>query len=154
VRLRLSPTGEVQVEGGPLTALPPGPLPVALAATPVNRQDVFLFHKTTHRALYEARAAEAPGARDVLLWNEEGELTEFTTGNLVVEREGRRLTPPRTCGLLAGTARAEALAAGQVEERVLRREDLEGATRLWLLNSVRGWVPVTWQEPAGRPPPC
>ena len=31
---------------------------------------------------------------DVLMWNEEGELTEFSIGNLVVELNGEKWTPP------------------------------------------------------------
>ena len=78
----------------------------------------------------------------MLLWNERGELTEFTRGNLVVEIDGRRLTPPVSSGLLPGVLRAELLEAGEIEEAVLRREDLGRASRLALINSVRGWIDV------------
>ena len=43
-------------------------------------------------------------------------------------------------GLLAGTFRAELLAAGTIRERVLTKADVASASRLWLINSVRGWV--------------
>jgi para-aminobenzoate synthetase/4-amino-4-deoxychorismate lyase len=79
------------------------------------------------------------------LWNEDGELTEFTIGNLVVELDGHRHTPPRDCGLLAGTFRAELLERGEIAECVIRREDLTRATRVWLVNSVREWVEVRVQ---------
>jgi para-aminobenzoate synthetase/4-amino-4-deoxychorismate lyase len=115
---------------------------VALARAPVRREDRWLFHKTTRRAVYDARRAERPDAFDVLLANEEGELTELTIGNLVAEIGGERLTPPRECGLLAGTFREELLARGEVREAVLRREDLARARRLWLVNAVREWVPI------------
>ena len=42
---------------------------------------------------------------DVLLWNEDGELTEFTNGNIVLEIDGTLWTPPIDSGLLAGTYR-------------------------------------------------
>jgi len=124
VRLRLPPDGVPCVESVPLSPLPSGPLPVALAGAPVSRADTFLCHKTTHRAAYEARRSARPDCFDVLLWNEEGELTEFTIGSLVIEQGGRLWTPPRACGLLDGTFRAELLAEGGVQERVLHREDL------------------------------
>jgi len=143
VRLRLTPDGAPSLESAPLAPLPAGPLPVALAQTPVSRADVFLCHKTTHRAGYEAHRAARPDCFDVLLWNEEGELTEFTIGNLVIESGGRLWTPPRACGLLDGTLRADLLARGRLQERVLRRDDLTAASGVWLINSVRGWVPVT-----------
>ena len=140
VRLLVSQRGEVRTERAPLTLLPPGPLPVALALTPVSRHDRFLFHKTTHRAAYDTRRAERPDVAEVVLFNEEGELTELTTGNLVLELDGRRLTPARDAGLLAGTLRQELLATGQVQEAVLPREALARAARAWLVNGVRGWV--------------
>ena len=114
-----------------------------LAKTPVSSQDVFLFHKTTNRAVYEAhvRAIDRvahPDAFDVLLWNEAREVTEFTIGNVIVEIDGERYTPPRGCGLLGGTLRAELIEQGAIRERVITLDDLSTATRLWLINSVRG----------------
>ncbi|HWS85465.1 MAG TPA: aminodeoxychorismate synthase component I [Pyrinomonadaceae bacterium] len=147
VRLLVSNDGRARVESHPLDELPPGPLRVALAVTPVKKSDRFLCHKTTNRAHYEARRAEATGVFDVLLWNEEGELTEFTNGNVVVELEGKRWTPPRACGLLAGTFRESLLRRGEVGERVLTRDDLARAARVWFVNGVRGWVEVSLRLP-------
>lgn len=143
VRLLVSREGGVRVESREHEETR-GTRRVALARTPVDRRERFLYHKTTRRGVYESRRAERPGVFDVLLWNEEGELTEFTNGNLVVELEGHRLTPPRVCGLLAGTLRETLLRAGEISERVLKREDLSRATRCWLINGVRGWVEVTF----------
>jgi branched-subunit amino acid aminotransferase/4-amino-4-deoxychorismate lyase len=36
------------------------------------------------------------------------------------------------------------LRRGEAAERVLGREDLARASRCWLVNSVRGWVEVTF----------
>ena len=61
----------------------------------------------------------------MLLWNEEGEATEFTIGNLVAELAGgERVTPPRDAGLLAGVYRAKLLAEGAVRERTLPLDDV------------------------------
>lgn len=116
--------------------------PVALADTPVDPDDRFLFHKTTLRSPYRAHRSAHPDAFEVLLWNPRGEATEFTRGNLVVEREGRRVTPPRSAGLLAGCFRAELLESDRVVEAPVPLEELRSATRLWMVNSVRGWVEV------------
>ncbi|HEX8559623.1 MAG TPA: aminodeoxychorismate synthase component I [Pyrinomonadaceae bacterium] len=148
VRLLAPAGGGARVESEELAEAPAGARPVALALTPVSRADRFLFHKTTRRGVYDERRAERPGVFDVLLWNEEGELTEFTNGNVVVELDGRRWTPPRASGLLAGTFRAELLRGGEVAERVLTRADLARASRLWLVNSVRGRVEV-WVKDEG-----
>ncbi len=116
---------------------------VALAPDPVDSADLFLFHKTTHRDVYDARRAAAPErAMDALLLNERGEVTEFTRGNLVAELDGERVTPARESGLLAGCLRQELLESGEVVERVVRVADLDRATRLWFINSARGWIEV------------
>jgi para-aminobenzoate synthetase / 4-amino-4-deoxychorismate lyase len=119
------------------------PVPVSLAARPVHSHDRFLFHKTTHRAVYDERRAEAPDRYDVLLRNERGELTELTRGNLVLELDGRLVTPPVASGLLAGCLRAQLLYAGTIEERVMIVDDLRRASRAWSVSSARRWVPIT-----------
>jgi para-aminobenzoate synthetase/4-amino-4-deoxychorismate lyase len=144
-RLLVSADGRVRVESEELSLKPEAEVrPVALAKTPVSRDERFLYHKTTRRRVYEERRAEHPQAFDVLLWNEEGELTEFTNGNVVLELSGGRWTPPRECGLLAGTFRAGLIRRGEVAECVLTRDDLARASRCWLVNSVRGWVEVSF----------
>jgi para-aminobenzoate synthetase/4-amino-4-deoxychorismate lyase len=141
-RVLLSPLGVTTVESRPFApiAAEAAPLPVALARAPVSSQDRFLFHKTTRRAVYEQHRAAHPDAFDVLLWNERGEVTEFTIGNLVVELEGRLWTPPIDCGLLAGVYREALLAAGTISERVITVDAVRGASRIWLVNSLRGSV--------------
>ena len=142
VRMCVSRTGHVLLEHRPLQPLPAPPLTVALAHAPVTRDDIFLTHKTTHRVVYDLRRADHPDVFDVLLWNEQGELTEFTTGNIVVELEGSRLTPACTSGLLGGTLRAELIDRGEIHEAILPRTVLPRASRLWFINSVRGQVEV------------
>lgn len=149
LRLLLDGGGALRLETDPLDPLPPGPLAVALSPRPVSRGDLFLHHKTTHRTVYESRRAEFPELHDVLLLNESGELTEFTRGNLVLDLDGERFTPPRECGLLGGVLRAELLARGVVAERVLRTTDLPRATAAWRVSSLRGEVPVRFVAPAG-----
>ena len=141
VRALVSQTGDVEVESSPFVAAT-DPLTVALAREPVDSRNIFLFHKTTHRGVYDARRHDAPEADDVLLWNERGELTEFTVGNLVLEVGGERLTPPREAGLLAGVLRQEELESGFLREQTLYKADLERATRVWRINSLRGWERV------------
>ena len=98
----------------------------------------FLYHKTTNRGVYEQARTATAGCDEVLLWNQDGEVTEATTANLVAEIDGVRVTPPVECGLLAGTCRAAMLDAGEISESVIAVDDLRRATRLWLINSVHG----------------
>jgi para-aminobenzoate synthetase/4-amino-4-deoxychorismate lyase len=107
----------------------------------VDSRDEFLCHKTTDRSAYE-RHAPAAGFFDTLLWNERGEVTEFTRGSVVVELDGVRLTPPADCGLLPGVLRGELLARGEIREAVILRTDLDEATGLWFANSLRGLLPI------------
>ena len=98
-----------------------------------------LYHKTTHRDLYEAHMAEAADADEVVLWNERGEVTECCTANLVVEKNGRLVTPPLASGLLPGTYRGFLLQRGILTEEVLTRDDLYESPRIYLINAVRKW---------------
>jgi para-aminobenzoate synthetase/4-amino-4-deoxychorismate lyase len=110
------------------------------ALEPVDPQNPFVLHKTTHRIVYEAARRSKSEVDDVLLWNRRDEVTESTIANVVAEIDGLRYTPPLRCGLLAGTFRAEQLEAGTIFEHVLTKADIASASRLWLINSVRGWV--------------
>jgi para-aminobenzoate synthetase/4-amino-4-deoxychorismate lyase len=115
---------------------------VSLAHRPISSNDQFLFHKTTQRDAYKSALEGFTDRDDVLLYNERGELTEFTIGNLVVEMDGRLYTPPVSCGLLAGTLRSHLLETSQVEERVIHVDELKKCTKIFLVNSVRKWQKV------------
>ena len=139
VRLLLSKDGQPTIE-----CTPHGPETrrwrIDFARDPVDGRDPFVLHKTTRRAVYESARASRPDVDDVLLWNERGDVTESTIANVVAEIGGVRYTPPLQCGLLPGTFRAEQLDLGTIRERVLSKGDIASASRLWLINSVRGWV--------------
>jgi para-aminobenzoate synthetase/4-amino-4-deoxychorismate lyase len=143
VRLMLTKDGELRYEAQALQPnAPQPPLKAALARQPIHSANPFLFHKTTHRNVYETARRDFPGFDDVLLYNERGELTEFTLGNLLVRIDGRLYTPPLACGLLPGTLRAYLLETGQAEERIIRCEELSACTEIFRINSVRGMQKV------------
>lgn len=142
LRLLTAPDGrtELQISDAPESTTEPWDVPVDVEPVPSAHE--FLFHKTTVREVYENARARFPGAPDVLLWNELGKLTETTIGNLVLDLDGRLVTPPVACGLLPGTFRAQLLDEGKIVEQVVSRSDLDRAAAAWLVNSVRGWVPI------------
>ncbi|MFA7269740.1 MAG: aminodeoxychorismate synthase component I [Sterolibacterium sp.] len=142
MRIRLDRRGNIAVAIDPLPEPVEQPAVFAVAATPVARDSLWLYHKTTRREVYERAAAAHPEAFDVLLWNEQGELTEFTRGNLVLELDGRQLTPPIASGLLDGCLRSEMLDNGEITEAVLNLDDLARAQRVWFVNSLRGRIEV------------
>lgn len=142
VRLRLARDGQLTITAQPLGQRPK-PVRVILAQTPVNTADRFLYHKTTRREVYQRALAELPGFDDVLLWNERGEVTESTIANVVVDLDGKRVTPAAACGLLPGTFRAWLLEKGEVGEGVVMVEDLGRCSAVYLANSVRGMWEVS-----------
>ena len=112
---------------------------VTLADQPLDKNNPFLYHKTTNRVIYSQFQKKFTHVFDVLLWNENGELTEFTNGNLVLEIDGQLWTPPIDSGLLAGTYREMLLATGKIHEKVLTIEDVKQAIKSGLLIvSVNG----------------
>jgi para-aminobenzoate synthetase / 4-amino-4-deoxychorismate lyase len=147
VRLVVHEDGGVRVERTPL-AVEASPLHVRIVEGAAHSGDVFLYHKTTQREVYDAARARAGAFDEALLTNERGELTELTTGNLVVELVPELCTPPRGSGLLCGVFREELLRSGTIVERVLRPADLRRAQRCWLVNAVRGWRPIGRVEAA------
>jgi len=138
VRLLLAADGSLRLEpAGLRSPAPERPFRVALAREPVDSGDPFLYHKTTHRLIYERAAKSRPDCDAVILQNERGEITEADMANVVVETEDGWRTPPVECGLLPGVYRAELLDAGKVREGVLCAEDLARAKGLYLANAVR-----------------
>ena len=99
---------------------------------------IFLFHKTTHRDVYEQARNDTDRCDDVILWNEKNELTETTITNLFLEVDGELVTPPVDCGLLAGTYRRYMLENGQAKEAIVKKSDLVSASKIYVANSIRG----------------
>ncbi|MDT7668325.1 MAG: para-aminobenzoate synthetase / 4-amino-4-deoxychorismate lyase [Pseudonocardiales bacterium] len=142
VRLRLHPSGALEVESGPLPAALGRPVRLALDLEPVDSATFWPYHKTSRREPYTARARRHPDADDVVLCNERGELTETTIANLALRLDGRWWTPPLSAGCLPGVERERLVAAGELGERVLRAADLDRADGLAVLSSLRGWRPA------------
>ncbi|WP_152657922.1 aminodeoxychorismate synthase component I [Oceanobacillus sp. CFH 90083] len=144
IRLLLDQDGGLDITCTPLREEPAVVRKVSLALSPIDRENIFYYYKTTNRQMYAVFREQDSTSFDVLLWNEEGQLTEFTIGNLVVKQHGHYYTPPLASGLLAGTYREELLEQGEIKEKVLRKKDIPSFEEVWLVNSVRGWVKVTF----------
>jgi para-aminobenzoate synthetase/4-amino-4-deoxychorismate lyase len=145
VRLVLSETGEIDITSAHLVAM--NALRFVIADQRMTSSDPLLVHKTTRRAIYDGPREEAArelNTGEVVFLNERGELTEGSFTNLFIEKSGALLTPALSSGLLPGTLRAELIAEGRAREAVLTLEDLTGADRILLGNSVRGLVPADW----------
>ncbi len=137
VRLQLAKDGAVSIDTAPITPAAT-PLKLKIADKNVNSGDVFLYHKTTNRLVYEQAYSRRDGCDEVLLWNEKGEITECTFHNIAFEKDGILYTPPVDCGLLAGTMRQEMLQNGRLIEKRIRVDEVGNFDAIFLLNSVRG----------------
>ncbi|MFN3243157.1 MAG: aminotransferase class IV [Planctomycetota bacterium] len=92
--------------------------------------------------------AKARGATDCVMLNTDGSVTEASTSNLFVRRDGVWCTPPLAAGILAGITRGMLLeflptVGERVEERTLTRADLESAEEMFLCSTLRDMSPVT-----------
>jgi para-aminobenzoate synthetase / 4-amino-4-deoxychorismate lyase len=147
VRVLLDQTGDLRCEAI-LFETPDNEegLKACLAKAPVESSNIYLFHKTTQREVYESARKGSEEFDDVLLYNELDQLTEFTIGNLVVEFNGQLLTPPISCGVLAGTFRAYLVETGQVLERTITIDQLNRCTKIFRVNSIRRWQRVEIQK--------
>ena len=146
VRLLLARNGAVAIESAPMQPVrADGPPRVTLAADPIDPRDPFLYHKTTHRAIYDLARTAAGECDDVILWNTRTEVTESCIATVVVDIGGSLFTPPVACGLLPGVSRARLLRTGTVRERIFTVDDLRKADRLYLSNAVRGMFEVRLQ---------
>jgi para-aminobenzoate synthetase/4-amino-4-deoxychorismate lyase len=153
VRLTLSAQGEIDAQAFPMTETAQ-PVRVALAPEPLptgGALQEFIRYKTTRRAHYDALAPHDPGVFDHLLFNERGEITEFTRGNVALLLDGAWLTPALSSGLLGGTYRAELLAEGRLSETVLTAHDLARAEGLAFFNGLRGWLTASLAQGADTP---
>jgi para-aminobenzoate synthetase/4-amino-4-deoxychorismate lyase len=93
--------------------------------------------------------AARDGFDDVLFFNLRGELTEGAISNVFLEKNGRWLTPPVECGLLAGVYRRSLLETRpEIIEHVLFADDLRCADAVYLANAVRGLrrVQIEWDD--------
>ena len=150
IRLLVSKSGAVSVTASRIDPGMSGFPDIAIAAQPVDALDPFLYHKTTCRQVYQDALKSTPGATDVLLYNQKGEITESTIANIVVDLRGRLYTPPLRCGLLPGTLRALLLEQGNIIEKTVTVDQLASCRRIFLLNSVRGMQQVKMISPIAR----
>jgi len=115
---------------------------LGLADAPIQREDFRLRTKTTQRTLYDQNRGARLDIDDVILFNEDNEITETTIFNLYLKIQGVLYTPALPSGLLPGVYREHLLALGAATLRVLSVQDLSKAEGLYVSNAVRGLCPA------------
>lgn len=98
--------------------------------------------------------AKASGATDCLFLNNDGEVTEASTSNFWLVKDGAIRTPPLRAGLLAGITRRLLFEMADqhgfdLGEATLTTTDLAGADEMFLSSTLRDVMPVTHVD--GRP---
>lgn len=144
VRIALSRGGKIEVEASPLVSIAGSR--VALARSPVPDQTPILNHKTTDRKHYtdqlEEHRKHQPEVSDLIAWNEAGFITESSIANVVIDDQGEFFTPHLKHGLLPGVFREHLVQQGIVKAKDIRIDEMRQAQFLYLVNSVRGWMPL------------
>ncbi|WP_293635823.1 chorismate-binding protein [Polaromonas sp.] len=140
VRLLLDAQGRPRAEAFAMEASP-ALVRLRLATKPLEAaHGEFVRFKTTRRAHYDAFTPLEADVFDTVLWNEQGQVTECTRGNVAMLLDGRWVTPPLACGLLPGVGRALALQAGRLVESEVWLDDLPRVQGWAFINSLRGWI--------------
>lgn len=146
LRLTVNRSGRIQVTIAPIDSDDRPETPrVAFSLSRVDPGDVFLYHKTTRRELYDSEWLEAQtrGVYEVLYLNTRDEVAEGSRTNIFVEIDGELATPPVSCGLLPGIYRSHVLESRpSCVERILSLQDLTQADAIYLCNAVTGLVQV------------
>ncbi|HEY1207560.1 MAG: aminotransferase class IV [Bryobacteraceae bacterium] len=98
--------------------------------------------------------AQARGCDEVLLLNERGEVSECTSANVFIAREGEVLTPPLDSGCLPGVTREILIEIAPAEgipirEKTLHLEDFMTASEVFITSTTRNLLPVVSID--GRP---
>jgi para-aminobenzoate synthetase/4-amino-4-deoxychorismate lyase len=132
----------------------PSPAIVSFSSKKTDKKDVYLYHKTTNRKIYEEELKDLrkKGEFDVIFTNKENEITEGAVTNIIIQKEKNFFTPPVSCGILNGVFREHLLRRGEIplKEKILFKEDLVAADQIYMINSVRKMMPVTLSYPANE----
>ena len=114
----------------------------SLGISPHKRfaSDFISHHKTLSYtgAAFGLRSAAQAGHDDLLYLNEYGEVIETGLANILVEIDGKLLTPRLDSGILPGIVRSVLLEwFPQIEQAQLLISDLKSASGVYLLSSIR-----------------
>lgn len=105
----------------------------------VDSNNVFLYHKTTHRTLYDTEYNNTlkDGFDEVVFVNENNYITEGAISNIFICKNNKWYTPAIHCGLLPGIWRKKCIEKLNAKEACLSIDDLLSADIVMIGNSVR-----------------
>ena len=142
----LGPPGTARGNSGPTVLVIAGesrewPPSAAVAVVPWTRNErsAVAGAKTTSYAenVVALARAQASGASEALFLDTRGHLSEGTGTNVFVVMDGDLLTPPLSCGCLAGVTRALVIEWSGAKEVELDASVLERADEVFVTSSTR-----------------
>ena len=139
-RIALQKNGTFHLVITELTDLPASYLQAKLTEQKLDLATPFTYFKTSQRDHLSQSDHEQ------IFHLPDGTLLETTIGNLVLEIEGQRYTPPAHLPLLDGIYRRHLLETQQVEEKLLTLNDLTDADRIYACNALRGLYELDFQR--------
>lgn len=139
-RIALQKNGTFHLVITELTNLPASYLQAQLTEQKLDLATPFTYFKTSQRDHLSQSDHEQ------IFHLPDGTLLETTIGNLVLEIEGQRYTPPAHLPLLDGIYRRHLLETQQVEEKLLTLNDLTDADRIYACNALRGLYELDFQR--------
>ncbi len=138
IRLILFNNATFDIQTFPFVANKTDGILLGLSQIGVNSEDISLYHKYEDRAFYENCRNNSKSYDDVILWNENGHITETTTANIAIFKEDRWITPSLSCGLLPGVERAVLIDDRKIQEGLIDIKELTSQTKCIVFNSLRG----------------
>ncbi len=147
-RLRITVTEDSQNSSILVTSNVIGPPPAeatcALLPWVRNESSPLVGIKSTSYAdnVLALNWAKSHGFTEGIYLNTRGHVSEGTTTNIFVARNGEIFTPPLSSGLLPGIVREVILENRWAQEIELTLADLETAEEIFVTSSIRGVQPV------------
>ncbi len=148
IKIIVHKTKEIEILSEPFsTNLPSSPM-LKLSSKKTDPTNLFLYHKTTLRNLYEEefRISQKQGYYECIFLNNREELTEGCITNLFLKIKNELCTPQLSCGVLPGILRHTLLSRKKVKEKILTLNDLEQAEEIYVGNSLRGLIKMEWNK--------
>ncbi|PJZ27016.1 aminodeoxychorismate synthase, component I [Leptospira hartskeerlii] len=113
---------------------------VLFSGTSTNKKNRFFYHKTNIREIFseEYESAVSKGYLDRIYTNTDGYLTEGAIHSIFLLLDKEWITPPLEEGILPGVARKQWLRKLKAKEKKISKQDLNLASKIILVNSLRG----------------
>jgi para-aminobenzoate synthetase/4-amino-4-deoxychorismate lyase len=141
LKLMVNQNGSFELQFSPLSVNGWGKeeLKIIVSQTRLNSQNVYLYHKTDCRELYdrEFKEAQSHNFDEVIFLNEKDEVCEGAITSIFIKTGSCWFTPPVSCGLLPGTWRKQQIIELKAECKILYLEDIKNADEVIIGNSLR-----------------